>query len=113
MISIRTEIGYFAIVSLVAVAQALDDGLERLALEPLHDEVEAALLVGADVVDRHDVRVIEATHHPHLVDEAHQRARVVVLMEALDRDLATDVLVGGQRHLSRRTRRRRGRSSSR
>ena len=44
--------------------------LERLALDVLHHEEVAARLVDADVVDRHDVRVLEAADGADLVDEA-------------------------------------------
>ena len=85
----------------VARLQALEDRLEGLAPHAGHDEVERAVVVLADVVDGHDVRVLERPDRPDLVDEAGDRLGALDLAaELLDGDLAPDVVIVGRVDLS-------------
>ncbi len=64
-----------AVVVGVAGAEPVEDVGERLALDVLHHEEVAALLVDAHVVDGHDVGVLELPDDADLLDEA-SRAEV-------------------------------------
>ena len=70
---------------------SLQTAAERLALEQFRDDVRRAR-VGADIVDRQDVRVIELPGGARLLLEAMQPARVrrERLGDQLDRDLAPE-----------------------
>ena len=53
-----------------AVADVLEDGLQRAALHELHRVKRAALVVRTEVVDRHDVRMRQLREHGGLAHEA-------------------------------------------
>lgn len=57
-------------------AARLDDAVEVLALDQLHDEVEAALVVAIEVEDRHDVGVLHPRRQLRLADEHVSEGRV-------------------------------------
>ena len=83
---------------LVERNRALLDPLgQRRALDQLHDE--RAVL---DAVDRGDVRMVEGGEHLRLAREARHAHGVPgeVFRDQLDRDLATELAVGGAIHLS-------------
>jgi N-acetylglutamate synthase-like GNAT family acetyltransferase len=69
--------------------QAIEAGVERLAVEALHRDVGHALLA-ADVEDRADVRVRDARGDLRLAHEAHDQLRVRAgdLVQHLERDRA-------------------------
>jgi hypothetical protein len=73
-------------------AARLDDAVEVLALDQLHDEVEAALVVAIEVEDRHDVGVLHARRQLRLADEHVREGRVArrIGQHALDRDRALE-----------------------
>ena len=77
----------------------LDDLLERAALQVLHGDVGAAVGLAA-VVDRDDVRVVEARRGLRLAPEALDELAVlgVALGHDLERDLAAEARVLGEVH---------------
>ena len=88
----------------IAGSELLDDAFEGLTLHVLHHE-EVALLVDAGVVNRHDVRVLEAADGADLVDETGEDGRVGQLgEEALERDLAIDIVVADEDHFAHASR---------
>ncbi len=68
-----------------------------VALDQLHDDVLGAIGIGAVVVDRHDVRVLQRSGGARLLLEAGGEARVVavLLAQELDGHLAIELLVDG------------------
>ena len=85
---------------LVSGAQALDDPFERLAVHALHREVEDAVGVAAEVVDRNDGRMLQLALDAGLPEEAgHEVApRAVVGSHGLEGHLASDALVARAPH---------------
>ena len=75
----------------------VEEGLELLALDELHDEVgDVALL--AEVVHLHDVRVVEARHGLRLAHEPHREILAGILVEValedgLDRHAAAEARI--------------------
>ena len=71
---------------------------ERHALHELHREVGDAAVVDRELVDGHDVRVLELAGDLRLGDEAVAVERLLreLLVEALQRDVPEQVAVGGR-----------------
>ena len=88
----------------LTAAQAVDDRLQRLAVDVFHHEEVAPLGVHAHVVDGHDVGVLQAADGADLVDETGDDAGVLRLGEQpLHGDLAADVAVLDQGDLTHAT----------
>ena len=77
-------------------------GVERLAVEHLHDEVGAAVGVGAEVEDLHDAGVGDRGRGARLVEEAGDDvgAARVLRVEHLDRDPAWQQQVRAEPHFA-------------
>ncbi len=88
----------------VAVAQAADHLLERHALQALHREVRAAVLVEPEVVHRDDRGVLELALDAALAEEARAERGVVPVVgqEHLLRDVAADARVLAEEDLAHR-----------
>ncbi len=77
---------------LPAVGQAFEAGLERCAFDEFHDHVRRAAL-DVEVVDLHDVRMVERGHVLGFALEARGKAGVVgeEWVHHLDRDIAIQI----------------------
>ena len=75
---------------------------ERLPQHTLHREEGAPVRARADVVDRHDRRVLELALEPGLASEARHGAavRALVVLQLLERDLTPDRAVLNEEHLA-------------
>ncbi len=73
---------------------------ERVALDQLHREERPAVGEGAQLVDRHDPRVLELAADLGLLDEPADHVGVVaeVVAEDLDGDVAAEVGVAAPEH---------------
>ena len=77
----------------------------RAALDALHHHHRAAALVGTELVDRHDIRMLERAGDQRLGEQPRGRhvgavrvGVVQVAAHALDRDLAAEAVLAGQMH---------------
>jgi hypothetical protein len=86
----------------VAVGQGIDDLGEVLPAHALHGEVRRAVRPQAEIVDRHDGRVLELPLDPRLADEARHRGGLGAGPGAhhLHRHLAADEVVAAQTHFA-------------
>src|SRR6185503_12624394 len=85
----------------LAALRGDQDLAERDAGQLLHHEERQAIAVVADLVHRHDRRVLEPALDRRLAQEALDRALAGRRRtHALDRDIATDLLVARRDHLA-------------
>ena len=64
----------------VASDRAAEQALEALALDQLHREIQLAPRVAAELVDRHDVGMVELTGDLRLAEEAADHHQVTAVM---------------------------------
>jgi hypothetical protein len=75
-------------------SSGVDDAVEVLALDQLHHEVEAALVIAIEVEHRHHVRVLHPRRQLRFTDEHLREDRVArrIGQHALDGDRALEAL---------------------
>ena len=77
------------------------DVFHGLSMEVLHHEVDLAVLIAPNVVNRHDARMLELSNDPHLVRKTHQGRGGCTLSEyPLYGDRSTNVVVSRELDLS-------------
>jgi hypothetical protein len=76
----------------------LQDLLKAAAAHHLHGEEQTALGIDAQLVDRHDVGVLQLAGDLRLLDEADLLAWVGLVEQVLDGHLAADVAINRAEH---------------